>query len=359
MRRSLSIVCALTGSLVGLSILACGPNVIIDPIPDIPEIVEYDTVRIDYGKDDNQPETLEQALVGAKSELAQFTGGIISTTNKTLFDVMNQVENIAQETPTDFDNDAGFWVWEVNAPRREVSLRFSIQRLEDDEVPAEISPRPLSAIAYTFEYGRTRADRDVIYEGHYYKFDERADTTDRQQGAGLLRLNFSALHKYDETSPQGQMLVAFRSRNGIRQTNVALYRLQGPSDAEPFSALYAYTQLPEGQGRFKFFGRQDLFGKDSALELLGVDAAWNARREGRVAARVTGGTLQINEVLVDQCWDESAIARYQLSSPTSDGDGGGVIDCADELEALELEAPVYNRPDEERDPNIPGAHPDE
>lgn len=85
-----------TSLLIALGVSACGPQTI-EPVPDIPETVSYDTVRIDYGGEDgvqqaqrggfDGPVTMAQALVGDPSNMAQLTRGVVFGTNRTIYKV--------------------------------------------------------------------------------------------------------------------------------------------------------------------------------------------------------------------------------------------------------------------------------
>ena len=53
---------------------SCGP-LVTEPMPDIPETVEYDTVRIEYGDDDLLEASTAQMLIGDVSPIANITQG--------------------------------------------------------------------------------------------------------------------------------------------------------------------------------------------------------------------------------------------------------------------------------------------
>ena len=80
----------------------------------------------------------------------------------------------------------------------------------------------------------------------------------------------------------------------------------------------------------------------------------------RQADALGGGSqrLQVNELLLDQCWDEAAVSVWEQSRPAVMGFGGGEeADCALAL-GRDLVAP--DRPQMfNGDPDIPTRHPQE
>lgn len=352
---------ALSSSLTLLALLAsCGPTTI-EPVPDIPQTVAYDTVKIDYAGEDGVAQAEGEsdtsslrtgALVGESSGLAEFTRKTVFGTNEIMYGVFDLIDRIT-EFPARRPQE-GRWVWETPA-RAQDYLYLRIDAVDAD------------TYAYTMRLGSSAQDSREIFSGWFTPFDTDADNgetgeaadsdTDVQQGEGLLYLDFDALHAYDPSSFEGKMAIAFRSRNDVRQVRVGFEQFSDGT-SEPLNAIYRYVELPSGRGRLVFFGRGD-FGDDGGLlEFFSVDAAWTPEREGRVAARVEGGNLP-QPYVVRQCWDTAETIVWEQSQPARPAHDGGAIEaCATSLRALTVDPPTYEPPNG-RDPDVPGAHPSE
>ncbi|MEM1349482.1 MAG: hypothetical protein AAGI01_13045 [Myxococcota bacterium] len=346
-----------------LSILfGCG-SLVVDPMPDIPENVQYDTVRIEYGTDDALEETPEQGLVtvqqelvGEPSQLAAFTTQAVGDTNEVVFHVFEQVDEITSSPATSYDEDLDRWTWEAQKPLRGIYMRFELDR---EPVSERLRAQDVrSAISFRFFYGRDASDHTLVYSGYYNGFDERTPAGARQRGFGVVRLFLGALSQYDDEVPSGTIRVAFRSSGRNRQVLTSMFGVEDRA-GEKLNALYTYVQRADDQGRFVYFGRQD-FDADGAREFFSVRSAWTATKEGRVAARITGGSLELDSIHIQQCWDADQVAVWERSRAEFSNAMREVVEqeqgerdaCAEPLRPLELTAPAYVPVDDE-DPSVP------
>ena len=332
---------------------SCGVGVI-NPMPDIPEVVEYDTIRIEYGTDDGVEATQEDeltrvsALLGERSEIAALTFTAVSNTNRLIYGILARVGEVVVTEPTDYADEV--WIWEANRPSRGEYVKFSLERLDTIEADGAVD-----AVRFRLDYGTSRMNSAKIYDGEFYTFGR--DPEGRQRGAGILRFYFDEIHRFDPDSTEGTMKLAFRVNGGVRQIRA---NLLGVRDAnippEPIDASYGYLQLPDGYGRLGYLARGDAFGRDGVDELSSVDAAWAPDQRGHAAALIRGGSLGEREVDRRQCWDRDQLTTFQLTQPARDDDGGDESACDPALLGLELEPPGFERP-ASNDPPIPSRHP--
>jgi hypothetical protein len=334
---------------------SCGVGVI-DPMPDIPETVEYDTVRIEYGRDDGIEATREDELtrtnplLGERSAIAELTRATVSNTNGLIYGILTQVEDVIATPPTDYAEEV--WTWEVNRPVRGEYIKFSLERLDTIEAAGAVD-----AVRFRLEYGTTRVNSGKIYDGEFYTFGR--DDEGRQRGAGVLRFYLDEVRRFDPNSAEGTMRLSFRVKDGVRQVRANLLGVRrAGSRLDPTDASYGYLQLPDGYGRLNYVARGDAIGRDGVDELSSVDAAWTPDERGRAAAQIRGGSLGELELNRRQCWDAEQITTYQLSAPANEGDGGDESTCDPVLLTLDLAPPGFERPDGS-DPAIPGRHPSE
>ena len=332
---------------------SCGVGVI-NPMPDIPEVVEYDTVRIEYGTDDGVEATQEDeltrvgALIGERSAIAELTRATVSNTNTLIYGILEQVSEIVATEPTGYADEV--WTWEADRRLRGEYIKFSLERLDTIEAAGAVD-----AVRFRLEYGTSRLNSAKIYDGEFYTFGR--DEEGRQRGAGVLRFYFDEVRRFDPDSAEGTMKLAFRVNNGVRQVRANLLGIRGAnSRAEPADASYGYLQLPDGYGRLGYVARGDAIGRDGVDELSAVDAAWAPDQRGRAAAQIRDGSLGNFEINRRQCWDEDQLTTYQLSQPANDGDGGDESACDPVLLELDLEPPGFDRPAGD-DPAIPSRHP--
>ena len=326
----------------------CGPMVT-EPMPDIPETVEYDTVRIDYGDDDlvaGQALSVHpRALVGDPSAVAHLSQVLVQGTNRVIRDQLLLVGAVTDLPPTSWDN--GLWVWD-NAEVKQASERFSRFAITEGD----------GRIEYRWEVGNDADEMLEIFSGWFAPMERGGGG---QRGTGLVRFDFDNVLAVDPEAdvPQGRAAIAFRAVGGVRQVRVAAYELIQKGKTEPQSSLYDYVQLPDGDGRFRFGTRTDFLHDGAPHELLAVDAAWNEGAEGRASARLTGGSLLINEVLLEECWDAAANVTFADATPNlaPNYEDGTRDACRPEHLALELAPPEFLIP--EGDPVVPSAHPAE
>lgn len=351
--------CTVATSLAVLVLLslACGGT--FEPTPDIPEHVEYDTVCIKYGNAGEcqademaSADMMQQALVGEASTLAKFTYETVFTTNTILRDQFKLVSEIKSFPPTQAEE--GKWIWESEQPRKNRYFRFEIH----EHTKATNDPFVKSAYRYLFYLGFSKSDHELYYSAEFYQFDKKADLP-AQQGYGVVRFFFDNIKKYGEDVPDGRLRIAFRSRNRVRQVRVAFNRVRVKAAKDYLSALYEYIQLPAGQGKLTYFGTGDFSEDGPPYESLGAQAAWTKDLSGHIAARMSGGSLEIPELLVRECWDNMGITTYARSMPTVPNyDGGMLEDCAIPLQTIELSPPQPQDPGD-ADPEVPKEHPDE
>lgn len=354
--KLIALIAVLSALVIG-SILACGGT--FEPTPDIPEHVEYDTVRFEYGEGDglsaqSADGTMRaQPLIGQPSFLARMTFDTVSFTNQILQDQFKLVEDIKRYPVTRYED--GKWIWE-SQDARDGYIRFEIVTLQK---PAALQDELNSAYGYLLYVGNNKSDHALVYSAEFYQFDQRRERGNAQRGFGHVRFFFDALQKYRPDSPHGTLRIAFRSRNLIRQVRVNFNGVRERVGDERLRALYQYTQLADNQGRMTYFGRGDYKKDGEPYEFLGAHAAWSAEQEGHVAASISGGSLEIERILLRECWDmagDTVFARSQPNIP--DYEGGQLEDCALGLQTVEVSAPEYTDPGDV-DPEIPGRHPQE
>lgn len=328
---------------------ACGP-LVTEPMPDIPETVEYDTVRIEYGDDDllnGTSGTRQQMLVGDASGIAQVSQVFVKGTNLVIRTQIRLVEAVVRNDPTSYSD--GVWVWDNTTFKsaEDRFSRFTIQRIEDGD------------FRYLWEVGNTADEMLEVFAG---EFHPRARFDGRQRGLGLLRFNFTNMHEVDPTSTpeKGRVAIAFRSIGGVRQVRVATFDLVEAGETEPRSARYEYVQLPDDAGRFKFVAETDFLKDGAPFEELAIDAVWSQTQSGRALASLTGGSLTINEVLLQECWDDVGRTTFADTTPDLPGvpyEDGDISACEPRLVEFDLAPPSLDAP--QTDPEIPGPHPDE
>ncbi len=306
-----------------------------EPMPDIPEVVEYDTVKINYGDDDllvGGAGLRQNALVGDPSPFAVITKAVVRGTNRTIRDNLQFVRNVTRFPPSSYND--GVWTWEYE--NADGYIFFAIE---------ETSP---NSFRYVFRAGQDSSDSAEVFNG---EFTRRDRFFGRQQGFGIIRWNFTNLRRFDPTSPEGEMVIAFRANQENRQVRVGLFGFRELNDDGPADGLYEYVQRGEA-GRLKFAALTDWLKDGEPLERTTLDVAWNAQQEGKTKVRLTDGSLEVDEFIIDECWDTSAVTVYTDVTPDVPSfEGGSVDDCAADLTEVELTAPEYEPLTEE--PAIP------
>jgi hypothetical protein len=340
-KRGLVMMTALVGS-------SCG-GLVTDPMPDIPEQIEYDTVRVNYGEPDAEDGPLGmrgQALVGSQSGLARTTRDAVRQANELIYAPFALIEQSVQFPPTRYEDEA--WIWETSrqAPYMRLELRIA-------SAAQQIANAELTTV-YTLYYGASATDARPFFEAIFGRFPRRLG---RQQGAGLLRINFDALRAYKQDAPRGDVRIAFRVSGGVRQVAAAYKEVQRAEDIEPLSSEQRYVELPGGQGQLEFAAKDDWLKDGAPLELMIARSRWTRQRAGRIAARLQGGSLALTDLVLEQCWDADSVSVYERSRPMiMDFGGGDEADCARALT-------IDQAPDRPRafngDPDIPARHPSE
>lgn len=337
--------------LIYLSLLvsACGA-VVTEPMPDIPETVEYETVRIEYGDDDlvDAPsDARPQALVGDLALLADSSQRLVRGTNSIIALHMAIVAAVTRQTPTAYSD--GTWTWD-NAEFKAADERFSTFAIR------QTGP---GAYAYIWRVGNSAEELLEIFSGEF-RPDPREDG--RQRGSGILRFDFSNMHAIDpESTPeQGRAVVAFRAAGGVRQVHVATFDLLEAGETTPRSGQYRYVQFRDRAGRLQFVAQTDFLKDGAPHEEVAIDAVWERSQAGRALASLTGGSLLVNEVLLHECWDEASRTVFADATPDLPGvpyEDGAQTACSARLLEFELDPPALAAPGD--DPAIPSPHPDE
>lgn len=345
---------------LSLLLVLCACTGTWEPEPELPETVEYDTVRVEYGSDDALTEagmmTLEQKLVGDPSRIAQLTRASTARTNLTLRKIFDRTAEITALARPHATYDDASQTWTLVSEREAEYARLLVSQRQ----PPAGSDEPLiDVVEYKLFLGRSAQDNQLVYQGEFYRVARRDGA---QQGYGILRFDFDAWQRYDASAPSGQMRLAFRARNGVRQVDAVLFDATLVEDTgeekQRLNARLSYESLPQGEGRMRFFTRDDLTG-DARRELIAINALWTADRRGYAATSASAGSLGPVELMQRQCWDAQGITTYVRTNPqNSERDGGELSDCAPELRDLEISPPVYSRP-ALIDPPIPTRHPEE
>ena len=331
-----------------LALLAGCSGTNVEPVPDIPETVEYDTVKMEYGDDDGvAPEedrpmgTQKQMMVGARSQIALFGKATVFRTNVFMYYVFWLMDQVTQHRPTFREGDKYIW---VGFPSGKY-VRF------------EAWPTGENSYGYHMQYGNSRTDSAELFSG---TFTRLAPDSDIQQGFGRLNFELDTAKKYGDGKSEGTLTVAFRRRGGVRQVRAQYTDFIGENDEKPLDARNRYTQIDGDKTRFAFFGRKNFHdaedGEEEKEEFFSIDAAWLADRRGRTAAKVEEGNLD-QPIEVDQCWDGSETVVWEDSTPDLPGEGGAKSDCAEPLRDLEMSAPTYEEPN--GPPAVPAPHPEE
>ena len=115
------------------------------------------------------------------------------------------------------------------------------------------------------------------------------------------------------------MTIDFDNRaEGIDVHVVVEGQRDGFVEREPIT--YSYLRDAAGAGEFTF----TLFGNINEddenlprIERIDMATKWLVDQSGRGLARVTGGDLEDNEVLVDQCWDAQQTQVYVSADITT------------------------------------------
>lgn len=323
-----------------LLLAGCGSSVT-EPMPDIPETVQYETVRVEYGTSDLLPEqqaARQQPLVGEASQLALLMQSFVKGTNRAIYEQLTLVDQVSENPPTQYAD--GVWTWEYATAA--------------DYVRLEIKKTGADTYAYSFVTGDVKETALPIFEGW---FERRQPKLLRQSGTGILRLHLNNIRQQDAPNVSGEIIIAFRAVGGVRQVRTFFYEF-AQGDEAPMTAAYDYVQLRNGQGRFRYSARQDFKEDGEPYEIVSFNGAWTTEQAGRVAVRIEGGSLEVNEVLLDECWDPLGVTTFADAKPDLPSyDGGDESGCDMALRDLSLAAPEFLMPI--GDPAIPDAHPDE
>jgi hypothetical protein len=329
--------------------IGCGVGVT-EPMPDIPQTVEYETVHIAYGDDDLVEETddglRQQMLVGDVSTVGTMAQAVVAESNRLIFDHIQQVEEIVRGRPNRTEADVWMWDRTSTAINGRPGSLFVIQKQED------------GTIGYTWQLNNVEGEMFEVFSG---QFTPRQRIGGRQRGSGVIRFNFDSLRQLDpNNTASGTIVIAFRSIGGVRQVTFATFDLQFNASMPPLTSQHHFVQLPNGAGRLQFVRPVDFLNDGLPFERLAIDAIWTKTQSGRALAHVIGGSLAPNEVVLHECWDEAnrvVFGDLTPDIPEANFEDGDPNDCEVSLSAFELFAPDDTPPQGE--PRVPGPHPEE
>lgn len=340
---------AILATLVVTVATGCGP-LATEPVPDIPQTVEYETVRIEYGDSDliggtSDTGTIQQALVGDPSAIAAITREVVRGTNRSIRDHFRLIDAVTIYPPT--SQSGNRWVWEsqIERPSNVNYTRFVIEELADNRY------------RYLLTGGADEASAGDLFGGEFTSFGRRDG---RQEGYGRIFLDFDAVGEVDPNAEVtgGKVVIAFRSANHVRQVRTGFYEVE-QGDGPPQSAIFEYTQFANGGGDFTFFSRSDFLKDGEPLEFLAIRSAWRPDLAGRAVARVSDGSLEVNEVVFRECWDSAEGVVFADSRPDIPNyDDGDAADCPKFLREFDDTPPIYRDPGSD-EPDVPGVHPEE
>lgn len=331
----------------------CGP-IVTEPKPDIPETVEYDTVRIEY-EDPNalsvSHDVIAQALIGDPSWTALLTRSVVDTTNLIMLAPFVLLEEIKKAPPTAFNETT--WIWEFE--NEDGAFRMEIFDLGESLL--------VGSRDYSFRiFGGDNTDELLeVISGSYTLTEGRFLAS--QRGYGVLHFNFDNQRAIDgkEDDVYGQMYIAFRVLGGVKQVVVLTDDVRKPS--EPPSALttniYRYVTFRDRIGQFSFASKTDFLNDGEPLETMSVHSTW-LENEGRSRSSVVDGSLTINELLLDECWEDDVITYAAVTPdiPNLNYSDGEPENCNSILRNVQLSPPQLEAtPDRLTDP--PDPHPDE
>ena len=346
------------------AILACGGGgKNWEPVPDPPQHLEYDTVRIEYGEDDQLDpgadgmQTVQQPLVGDPSDIASFTLNTIAGTNSAFLSILGLIDAIKEADVTAYNSDTRTFIWEYGEWGENKDNWLKLVVVERDTEARTNKDQLRESHTFELYFGKSAEDNALVADGEFDLFEGTSTVGERQNGEGILRIYFNNKRLYDQDSPQGIMRIAFRSKNGVRQVRTGFFKTNLNSPDRQLNTIYEYSQFADKRGRFRFFGNTNI-NEGPRREFVSVNAAWSGDRDGLVAVRATDGNLD-GEFLFRQCWDPELVVTYMETQPSvPELEGGSKEDCAPGLRALMLEAPMYSDAPEQ-DPGIPNPHPEE
>lgn len=347
-----------------LALLAAAePSCIAIPQPDIPQdaVVTYETVRIEFPDEDPDTEldiagsgggdfaTLELPAVGDPSNLRAFTLDTLRKTNAALFGSLDTLRSVSRCRAANRCEAAGDNLWTAFGERPALDVRFTLSR----------EPQ-LGRFSYNLE-ASPKADPSLgfrsIFDGYFIPAPNNSDNTRIRLGEGVIRYHFDVLSFLAPNNPTGNLALAFRSEpNGTRKVRAFLRDLRGTRAPRPVTAIYEFTQNPDGSGTFHFQAANDFLGDGAPLEELALYAVWNTSGAARLTGRVTGGSIIVPEITVGHCWDDAGRTVWSEANPDPGGKTeGNFTDCADDLEALDFSTITFDAPptDPIIDPDIP------
>lgn len=139
-----------------------------------------------------------------------------------------------------------------------------------------------------------------------------------RSGSGTMTLQSGRLG--DELARIGRtMTIDFDNRDEGTDVHIVVegQRDEALIEREPID--YSFVRDAEGAGEFTFtvFANFDDDGARLRKERLDMAAKWLPDQSGRGLARVTGGDVAPDQVLVDQCWDAAGAQLYVLADVTT------------------------------------------
>lgn len=147
---------------------------------------------------------------------------------------------------------------------------------------------------------------------------ENCDHGENVGESGTASIGFDTLP--DKDNPQGKTYLTIQFYDFITKS-----MLEKRPDPKPLNALYEYEEKSDFSGKFKFEVWSDLHENQNAAldadEHIELYAQWNTSKAGRADIRVSGGDLDPQAYLIEECWDENRKRVYSSDiSGTMEGD---------------------------------------
>jgi hypothetical protein len=275
---------------------------------------------------------------------------VVGTTNLLMLSPFVLLNAIKQQQPTAARD--GIWVWQFEDENGAFRLEIF------DEGPSSLA----GASAYRFViYGGDTTDELLeVISGEYTLAEGRF--LGAQRGFGVLHFNFDNMRAVDKKEDEvyGQMYIAFRVLGGVKQVTVVTddVRKLDEENEGLASAQYEYVQFRENIGQFSYASRTDFLKDAEPLETMAVHSTWD-REFGRSVSRVSDGSLEINELILEECWERGRVTFADMTPdiPELNYEDGTRDDCLASVREIELNPPQLETPGRLTDP--PGPHPDE
>ena len=309
-------------------------------------LVGGDDLEMEYSGEDG---TRSQAIAGERSMVASLTADAVGGTNAMLVGHLEMMRTIAALPPTKILPDARIWEGEDKG----IFYRVGMERSD--------TPR-----GTRFDYRITARSADTpdaemlpLVDGDVVRIETRPEELGRQ-GFGIIRVHFENIHTVNpEEEIGGIARIAFRRVGLVRQVHTRMLNVHFPEDPEfPVAAEYFYTQLPNSAGVMKWFSVGDVQKDGPPFERVAVHSAWRADHSGIGAAKVFGGSLDVDYWHVGECWDSTFIKGFErIEVPGMSHETGDAATCF--AAPANLDVPEFMETLADEDPALPGEHPEE